>query len=83
MTDHYSDNGPLDEVTRGLSESEFQPDVQVHVVVQHIANRKNANENAEAHTFRRARPALRIKRRGPLPGLKRSTLLDRMLSPRR
>src|SRR5215475_67872 len=45
-TDDYPDDSPLDEVSRSLSQSEFQPDVQVHVVVQHIANRQNANENA-------------------------------------
>ena len=32
-TDDYSDDRPLDEVSHSLSQSEFQPDVQVHVVV--------------------------------------------------
>jgi hypothetical protein len=45
--DDYADDSPLDEVSHSLSQSEFQPDVQVHVVVQHkCANRENANENA-------------------------------------
>src|SRR6476660_5114519 len=57
-TDDYSDESPLDEVSRSLHQSEFQPDVQVHVVVQHSANRENANENAEARTFRNARSTL-------------------------
>jgi hypothetical protein len=57
-TDDYSDDSPLDEVSDSLSQSEFQPDVQVHVVVQHSANRENANENAQACTFRSARSAL-------------------------
>jgi len=58
-TDDYADDSPLDEVNHSLSQSEFQPDVQVHVVVQHkCANDENANENAEARTFRSARSAL-------------------------
>jgi hypothetical protein len=58
-TDDYSDDSPLDEVSHRLSQSEFQSDVQVHVVVQHkCANRENANENAEARSFRGARSAL-------------------------
>src|ERR1700722_8547947 len=57
-TDDYSDDSPLDEVSHSLSQSEFQPDVQVHVVVQHkCANHENANENAQARTFRSARSA--------------------------
>src|SRR5438094_9992558 len=57
-TDDYSDDSPLDEVRRSLHQSEFQPDVQVHVVVQHkCANHENADENAEARTFRSARSA--------------------------
>src|SRR5438105_381358 len=57
-TDDYSDDSPLDEVRRSLHQSEFQPDVQVHVVVQRKgANHENANENAEARTFRSARSA--------------------------
>src|SRR5438445_9468168 len=60
-TDNYSDDGPLDEVSRSLHQSEFQPDVQVHVVVQHkCANHENANENAEACAFRSARSALMV-----------------------
>src|SRR5712692_5383273 len=60
-TDDYSDDSPLDEVSRSLHQSEFQPDVQVHVVVQHkCANHENANENAEARTFRSARSALMV-----------------------
>jgi hypothetical protein len=54
-TDDHSDDSPLDEVSHSLSQSEFQPDVQVHIVVQHSANRENANENAQARTFRSAR----------------------------
>src|SRR5260370_11289798 len=58
-TDDYSGDSPLDEVSRSLHQSEFQPDVQVHVVVQHkCANHENANENAETRTFRSARSAL-------------------------
>jgi hypothetical protein len=58
-TDDYADDSPLDEVSHSLSQSEFQPDVQVHVVVQHkSANHENANENAEARSFRSARSAL-------------------------
>ena len=45
-TDDYSDDSPLDKVSRSLSQSEFQPEVEIHVVVQHIANRENAEENA-------------------------------------
>ena len=57
-TDDYADDRPLDEVSHSLSQSEFQPDVQVHVVVQHkCANYENANENAEARSFRSARSA--------------------------
>src|SRR5437879_8924640 len=57
-TDDYSDDSPLDEVSSSLSQSELQPDVEVHVVVQHkCANHKNANENAEERTFRSARSA--------------------------
>src|SRR5437868_2531114 len=57
-TDDYADDGPLDEVSHSLSQSEFQPDVQVHVVVQHkCTNHEEANENAEARTFRSARSA--------------------------
>ena len=60
-TDDYPDDSPLDEVSRSLHQSEFQPDVQVHVVVQHKgANHENANENAEARTFRSARSALMV-----------------------
>jgi hypothetical protein len=33
-TDDYADDSPLDEVSPSLHQSEFQPDVQVHVVVQ-------------------------------------------------
>ena len=48
-TDDYSDDSPLDEVSHSLFQSEFQPDVQVHVIVQHkCAYHENANENAEA-----------------------------------
>ena len=58
-TDDYSDDSPLDEVSHGLHQSEFQPDVQVYLVVQHnCANHENANENAEARTFRSARSAV-------------------------
>src|SRR5580704_2523357 len=58
-TDDDSDDRPLDEVSHSLSQSEFQPDVQVYVVVQHkCANHENANENAQAGTFRSARSAL-------------------------
>src|SRR5882724_10744304 len=57
-TDDYSGDNPLEEVSHSLSQREFQPDVQVHVVVQDRANRENANKNAEARTFHRARPAL-------------------------
>ena len=58
-TDDYADDGPLDEVSRSLTQSEFQSDVQVHVVVQHeCANHENSNENAEARPFRSARSAL-------------------------
>jgi hypothetical protein len=40
QTDDYSDDSPLDEVSHSLHQSESQPDVQVHVVVQHkCANR--------------------------------------------
>src|SRR5687767_4203513 len=56
-TDDYSDDSPLDEVSRSLSQSEFQTDVQVHVVVQHIANRENADENTQARTFCNGRSA--------------------------
>src|SRR5229473_2559806 len=60
-TDDDSDDSPLDEVSRSLHQSEFQPDVQVHVVVQDkCANHENANENAEARTFRSARSALMV-----------------------
>src|SRR6266478_3820328 len=60
-TDDYADDSPLDEVSRSLSQSEFQPDVQVHVVVQHkCANHEKANENAEARTLRSARSALMV-----------------------
>jgi hypothetical protein len=55
-TDDHSDDRPLDEVSHSLSQSEFQPDVQVHIVVQHkCANHENANENAQTRTFRSAR----------------------------
>src|SRR5712692_6815085 len=65
-TDDYSDDRPLDEVSRSLHQSEFQPDVQVHVVVQHkCANHENAKENAEARTFRSARSALMRAKRTP------------------
>src|SRR5271169_5153373 len=58
-TDDYSHDSPLDEVSHSLSQSEFQPDVQVHVVVQHIgANHENANEHAEARTIPGARSAM-------------------------
>src|SRR5580765_4356441 len=58
-TDDYADDRPLDEVSHSLSQSEFQPDVQVHVVVQHkCANHENADENAEARTSRSAGSAL-------------------------
>src|SRR5208282_3444454 len=58
-TDDHSDDRPLDEVSNSLCQSEFQPDVQIHVVVQHkCANHENANENAHARTFRSARSAL-------------------------
>src|SRR5271154_3560190 len=57
-TDDYADDRPLDEVNHSLSQSELQPDVQVHVVVQHkSANHENADENAEARTLRNARSA--------------------------
>src|SRR5271155_5881017 len=57
-TDDYADDRPLDEVNHSLPQSEFQPDVQVYVVVQHkCANHENANENAEARPFRSARSA--------------------------
>src|SRR5258705_8126041 len=57
--DDYADDSPLDEVSNSLHQSESQPDVQVHVVVQHkCANHENANENAEARTFHSARSAL-------------------------
>jgi len=40
--DDHSDDNPLDEVSNSLPQSEFQPDVQVHAVVQHkSANREN------------------------------------------
>src|SRR5208282_2382949 len=58
-TDNYSDDRPLDEVSRSLHQSEFQPDVQVYVVVQHkCANHEYADENAQARTSRNARSAL-------------------------
>jgi hypothetical protein len=54
-TDDYSNDSPLDKVSRSLSQSKFHPDVQVHVVVQHKStNYENADENAEARTFRHA-----------------------------
>jgi hypothetical protein len=56
-TDDYSDDGPLEKVSHSLVQSEFRPDVQVHVVVQHkCANHENANEHAEARTFDNAHP---------------------------
>src|SRR5579863_1189058 len=58
-TDNYSHDRPLDEVSHSLHQGEFQPDIQVHVVVQHkSANHKNANQNAQARTFSRARSTL-------------------------
>jgi len=58
-TDDYADGSPLEEVSHSLHQSEFHPDVQVHVVVQYkCANHENANENAEARTFRNARSTL-------------------------
>src|SRR5687768_1939793 len=58
-TDDYSDDRPLEEVSHSLSQGELQPDVQVHVVVQHKrANHESANENAETRTFGNARSAL-------------------------
>lgn len=58
-TDENSDDRPLDEVSHSLHQSEFQPDVQVYVVVQHkCANHEKAKENAEARTLHNARSAL-------------------------
>src|SRR5579859_7022694 len=57
-TDDDSDDRPLEEISNSLSQSEFQPDVQVHVVVQHkSANHENADESAEARTCRSTRSA--------------------------
>src|ERR1700733_929790 len=57
--DNYADDGPLDEVNHGLCQSEFQPDVQVHVVMQHkSANHENANQDAQTRTFRSTRSPL-------------------------
>src|SRR5437899_1974542 len=58
-TDNDAKDGPLDKVSRSLSQSELRPDVQVHVIVQHkSANHENANENAQARTGRSAGSAL-------------------------
>ncbi len=57
-SDDYADDRPLGEVSHSLSRNEFQPDVQVHVVVQHkCANHENAPENSQARTFFSARSA--------------------------
>ena len=56
-TDDYAGDNPLDQVSRRLSHSEFRPDLKVHVVVQHIAHREDANEKTQARAFGYARSA--------------------------
>ena len=53
-TDDYSGDDPLEEVSRSLSESESRSNVEVHIIVQHIAHGEDANENAHARALRSA-----------------------------
>jgi len=55
-TDDDADDSPLDEVSHSLSQSEFQADVRVHVVVPHkCANLRKQGQNRFAE-FRVCHP---------------------------
>ena len=57
--DHYANDHPLDEVNRRLFERQFQPDIQVDIVVQdERANREDADQSTKAGTFYDTRTAL-------------------------
>jgi hypothetical protein len=57
--DHYADDRPLDKVGCCLFECQFQPDVQVYIVVHHkSANREDSDQRTEAGTFGEAETAL-------------------------